>query len=172
MLYPVNLVLWIRVEESWMARSDMNHRNNPCLCDLPLPFGSPSISSDLLHKWCPAHNVMTNAKNFKGVILAIFVTMNTRPCHVFLLLSNIFLFSKCNSSKLIWETIESNCRLAALLQNIRWHLLADKESSKEIQSTLCPIARAHVPIAEQKRKKCKTMESQSKRCQLYGHMCF
>ena len=85
-------------------------------------------------------------ENLKDVILI----MNMTPCSVLFSAPKILLFSKSNSSKLIWETIESNCRLRALLQNIGWHLLADKESSKEIQSTLCPIAGEHVLIAEWK----------------------
>ena len=58
----------------------------------------------------------------------------------------IFSFCKSNPSKLIEETIGGHCRLTALLQDIGWHLLADKESSKEIQSTLCPIASLHVKV--------------------------
>ena len=56
-------------------------------------------------------------------------------------------FSKGDSSKLIWETIESHCPLRALLWNIGWQLLVDKESSEEIQSTLWTIAPSHVPSA-------------------------
>ena len=34
----------------------------PLPLSFAFPFGSPSISSDLLHKWCPAHNIVTNTK--------------------------------------------------------------------------------------------------------------